>query len=187
MYRRIVASLAVIGLMIATHADTASAQDAFVLTSPDVKEGEALGMKQVFNAMGCTGENLSPKLDWANAPAGTQSFAVTVYDPDAPTGSGWWQWQIYDIPATATGLPEGVGSTGDVPEGAQQGRNDGGAHAFGGACPPPGTGVHRYVFTVFALKVDKLPVPPEPSAAMIGAMLNMNTLAKATITATYGE
>lgn len=186
MHRNITAVLFAIGLLIAIQAGQARAQD-FTLTSPDIQEGQPLGEKQLgmVPTMGCEWPNLSPRLEWANAPEGTKSFAITVYDPDAPTGSGWWQWQIYNIPADVTSLPEGVGSSAPVPDGAVQGRNDGGYPVYGGACPPPGTGVHHYIFTVFALKVDKLPVPPEPSAAMIGAMLNMNTLAKAKTTATY--
>ncbi len=187
MKSRFVPQLVLIGLALFAISGTALAQSAFQVTSPDVREGQPLGMKQVFNGMGCTGENLSPVLNWENAPEGTKSFAVTVYDPDVPSGSGWWHWLIYDIPKTAAGLPEGVGNTSAVPEGAKQGRNDGGYNAFGGACPPPGTGTHHYVFTVFALKVDQLPVPEQPSSAMIGVMLNMNTLAKAKITATYEQ
>jgi hypothetical protein len=108
-----------------------------------------------------------------------------VDDPDAPTGSGWWHWQIFDIEAKVAGLPPGVGAKQNVPAGARQGPNDTGANAFMGACPPPGHGTHHYIFTVFALGIDKLPAPPEATAAMIGFMLNANALAKATITATY--
>jgi Raf kinase inhibitor-like YbhB/YbcL family protein len=122
---------------------------------------------------------------WKNAPAGTKSFAVAVYDPDAPTGSGWWHWQLYDIPATTTSLPEGIGPKAEVPTGAKAGPNDGGGHEFMGACPPQGDKPHHYIVTVFALKVEMLGVQDGASAAMIGFMVHANTLAKATITGTY--
>jgi Raf kinase inhibitor-like YbhB/YbcL family protein len=185
MRHRFAKLLALISVLTLALAGTALAEPAFTVTSPDVKDGETLAMTQVFNGMGCTGENLSPKLEWANAPEGTKSFAVTVYDPDAPTGSGWWHRQIYDVAATETGLAAGIGSAAEAPAGSVQGRNDAGYPVFGGACPPPGSGLHHYVFTVFALGVDKLGIPADSSAAMVGAMLNMNALAKATLTATY--
>ena len=169
-------------------AATAAAQSdapAFTVTSVDITDGQPLGMKQVGNYMGCTGENLSPQLEWSNAPEGTKSFAVTIHDADVPSHSGWWHWQIYDIPAKATGLPQGVGAGAEPPTGAQQGKNDAGWPVYGGACPPPGTGVHNYTVRVYALGVDKLPVEANASAAMISVMLEMNALAKAKLTGTY--
>jgi Raf kinase inhibitor-like YbhB/YbcL family protein len=167
-------------------ATPALAAGKFTLTSSDIKNGK-LGEQQVFNGFGCSGENVSPALSWANAPKDTKSFVLTVYDPDAPTGSGWWHWVVYDIPATAKELPQGAGSgNGALPEGAKQARTDFGTQAFGGACPPPGK-PHRYVFTVYALKVDKLDVPPDASPAMIGFMTRANALGNATFTATYGR
>ena len=158
------------------------------LKSADIKPGSTLTDKQVFDGFGCTGENLSPQLAWSNAPEGTKSFVVTVYDPDAPTGSGWWHWIVYDIPADATELPAGAGSgKAPLPAGAKQGRTDYGKAGFGGACPPPGDKPHRYIFTVYALKVDKLDVPPDASAALIGYMTKSNALATATFTAKYGR
>ncbi len=160
----------------------------FTLTSTDVKNGGTLTDEQVFNGFGCSGANVSPELTWQNAPEGTKSYVVTVYDPDAPTGSGWWHWVVYDIPATATELPQGAGSgKAALPEGAKQGRTDFGAPGFGGACPPPGDKPHRYVFTVYALKVDKLEVPADASPAMIGFMTKANALGSATLTAKYGR
>jgi len=159
----------------------------FQLTSPDMQAGKPLGAAQVANTFGCTGGNASPALEWKNLPPGTKSLAVTAYDPDAPTGSGWWHWLVYDIPATATGIPAGVGGKGALPEGAKQGRNDCGIGDYCGACPPPGDKPHHYVFTVHALKVDRLPVPPEASAAMIGFMLNANSLGKATLVPVYSR
>lgn len=160
---------------------------AFELTSEEIRPGGRLGHDQVFQGFGCNGGNLSPQLAWKNPPAGTRSYAVTVYDPDAPTGSGWWHWQVWDIPATAKALPHGVGKTAALPEGAREGRTDFGTPGFGGACPPVGDKPHRYVFTVFALKVDKLEVPDNPTAALVGFMLNANALGRARLTATYGR
>ncbi|HRP29211.1 MAG TPA: YbhB/YbcL family Raf kinase inhibitor-like protein [Burkholderiaceae bacterium] len=161
----------------------------FTLTSPTIKPGATLADAQVFNGFGCSGKNVSPELKWSGAPAGTKSFAVTVYDPDAPTGSGWWHWVVYNLPADSTGLPEGAGAVDGkgLPPGALQGRTDFGAHAFGGACPPQGDKPHRYVFTVYALKTDKLDVPADASAALIGFMIHANKLGSATFTAKYGR
>ncbi|MBJ6723604.1 YbhB/YbcL family Raf kinase inhibitor-like protein [Geomesophilobacter sediminis] len=161
----------------------------FKLSSPTIKPNSKLTSKQVFNGFGCSGENLSPALAWSGAPKGTKSFAVTVYDPDAPTGSGWWHWVVYNIPASVTSLPEAAGDAAGskLPEGAVQGRTDYGAPGFGGACPPKGDKPHRYIFTVYALKVDKLELPKEASPAMIGFMLKSNQLGSASFTAKYGR
>ena len=161
----------------------------FTLTSPTIKPGATLADAQVFNGFGCSGKNVSPELKWSGAPAGTKSFAVTVYDPDAPTGSGWWHWVVYNLPADSAGLAEGAGAADGkgLPAGAVQGRTDFGAHAFGGACPPQGDKPHRYVFTVYALKTDKLDVPADASAALIGFMIHANKLGSATFTAKYGR
>ncbi len=167
-------------------ASPALAAGKFTVKSDELKPNGTLPMKSVYNGMGCTGENVSPGLSWSGAPAGTKSFVVTVYDPDAPTGSGWWHWVVYDIPASATSLPAGAGGGTGLPEGAKQGRTDFGAPGYGGACPPPGK-PHHYVFTVHALKVDKLEVPADASPAMIGFMTHMNELGKATLTVTYGR
>ena len=163
-----------------------SAAGAFELTSPDVAEGKAMSTEQVFNGFGCSGGNVSPALAWSEPPAGTKSFAVTVYDPDAPTGSGWWHWVVFDLPADARGLPKGAGSGKGLPTGAVQSRTDFGAPGFGGACPPPGT-PHRYVFKVTALKVDKLGLDADASGALVGFMTNANALGSATLTASYGR
>jgi Raf kinase inhibitor-like YbhB/YbcL family protein len=160
----------------------------FTLKSTDVKPGGSLTEKQVFNGFGCSGENVSPQLEWTDAPAGTKSFVLTVYDPDAPTGSGWWHWIVYNIPADAHELPSGAGGEkGTLPAGAVQGKTDFGKAGFGGACPPPGDKPHRYIFTVYALKTDKLDVPPDATAALIGYMTKANSLGSATFTAKYGR
>lgn len=164
----------------------ASTRD-FKLTSTDVAAGKMIPNQFTFNAMGCTGQNMSPELQWTDAPAGTKSFAVTVYDPDAPTGSGWWHWVVYNIPPTTMSLPSGAGdaSKGLLPAGAVQGNTDFGAPGYGGPCPPPGSKVHHYQFTVFALKVDKLDVPAGATAAYVGFSVRANMLAKAELTALY--
>lgn len=160
---------------------------AFVLTSTDVAEQQTLAKTFVHSAMGAGGENLSPQLAWSGAPEGTKSFALTLYDPDAPTGSGWWHWVVYDLPASCTGLPRGAGSAagGALPTGAKQGRTDFGEPGYGGAAPPPGHGPHRYIFTLHALNVEKLDVPADATAAYVGFMIHFARLGEARLTAKY--
>ena len=171
-----------------TSATTVFAGD-FVLTSPTFGSSDFLTEKQVFNGFGCSGDNQSPALKWTGVPEGTKSFAVTVYDPDAPTGSGWWHWVVYNIPGNTTGLKADAGRLDSnlLPAGALQGRTDYGTHAFGGACPPPGDQPHRYIFSVYALKIEKIDVPAEASAALIGFMIHANALGKASFTVKYGR
>lgn len=158
----------------------------FQLTSSDIREGHFMAKTFEFNGFGCDGPNLSPELSWKNAPAGTQSFAITVFDPDAPTGSGFWHWLVLDIPATVTSLPQGAGC-GQLPAGSRSFSNDYGIKEFGGACPPEGHGMHRYQFTVWALPEATLGVPDGASAAVVGFMLNATAIGKATLTATYAR
>ena len=165
----------------------APAQGRFKLTAPDLVAKGRITAAHVFNGMGCTGQNTSPALNWSNPPAGTKSFAITAYDPDAPTGSGWWHWVMYNIPATATGLSAGAGNGRDAPRGSQEGNTDFGTKGYGGPCPPAGDKPHHYHFTVFALKVDKLDVPGNATAAMIGYNLNANKLATARVTGLYAR
>ena len=153
--------------------------DGFSLTSPDIAEGQQLGSDFVFQGFGCEGGNVAPTLEWSGAPEGTESFAVTVYDPDAPTGSGWWHWFAFNIPAEATSLPSG-GSVSGV-----QLTNDYGATGFSGACPPPGE-VHRYEFTVHALGT-MLEIDNSVSNALAGFMANANSIESSTITAVYNR
>jgi len=161
------------------------------LTSPDIKEGATIASEQVFKGFGCTGSNVSPALSWSGAPSGTRSFAVTIYDPDAPTGSGWWHWVVFNIPANATGLPKDAGDMKKnlMPKGAIQSRTDFGSDGYGGPCPPQGDKPHHYQITVFAVDVDKLPAAKDHSAAaaLVGFDLNSHTLAKATLTGLYGR
>lgn len=158
----------------------------FRLFSNDIKDGK-IAEAQVFNSFGCKGENISPQLNWEGAPEGTKSFVLTVYDPDAPTGSGWWHWVVINIPASTKELPRGAGSgKAPLPKEVRQIRTDYGQPGYGGPCPPPGN-PHHYIFTVYALKVDKLDVNADASAALVGFMTNANSLGKATFTATYGR
>lgn len=161
-------------------------KSAFMLSSPDIKEGHFMAKDQEFDGFGCAGKNISPALNWEHAPAGTKSFAVTVFDPDAPTCSGFWHWLVTDIPVAATGLAQGAGA-GKLPQGSRCFTNDYGSKAFGGACPPEGHGMHRYQFTVWALPEETLPAPDGASAAVVGFMLNAMSLGKAVITATYAR
>ena len=149
---------------------------AFTVTSNDFADGATLPDAQVY-AKG----NRSPHLAWSGAPEGTKSFAITCYDPDAPTGSGFWHWTVANIPADVTEITAG----GPVPAGAVEGRTDFGQPGFGGAAPPAGHGPHRYIFTVFAVDVDKLDVTPENSGAIFGFNLHFHTLARASITGVY--
>jgi len=161
------------------------------LTSPDIKQGAKIANEQVFNGFGCTGGNLSPALSWSGAPAATKSFAISIHDPDAPTGSGWWHWVVFNIPATTTSLPKGAGDVAKklMPEGAIQSRTDFGSGGYGGPCPPAGAKPHHYRITVFAVDVDKLPdaTGDAASAALVGFDLHFHTLAKATLTGLYGR
>lgn len=174
-------------LALALSAAPAAAAD-FRLHSPDLTHGGRLPAAMVANAFGCAGGNVSPQLRWENPPAGTKSYVVTAYDPDAPTGSGFWHWVVTDIPAAAAGLAPGAGSGGaPLPDGATSTRNDAGQTGFFGACPPPGDPPHRYIFTVHALKTDKLGLPADSSGALVGFMTHMNRLGQASLTVTYGR
>ena len=156
----------------------------FVLSSTDIAEGEKLPHKHVLNTFGCTGDNLSPQLSWTGAPDGTKSFVITSYDPDAPTGSGWWHWVAFNIPADVTSLSTGAGTNDGMPAKAIQCRNDFGEKEFGGACPPPGE-VHRYEFRVHALDVEALDLNQNSTPAIVGFMTGAHTLATAKLTAVY--
>lgn len=175
------------GLVFAASAAVAAG---FTVSSPDLSPNQKIGQKFVFNSFGCTGENISPALNWKNAPAGTKSYAIMVHDPDAPTGgAGFWHWVVINLPATMTGLAQGDGSVDskNLPQGAQQIHNDYGIAGWGGPCPPVGNKPHRYHFTVYALKTDKLAIPDGASTAVVGFMINQNVLAKATLTARFGR
>ena len=158
------------------------------LVSPDIGQDKTMSEDQVFNAFGCKGKNLSPELHWSGAPEGTKSFALMVHDPDAPTGSGFWHWVVYNIPADVDHLPSEAGDPKKpgLPKGAVQGRTDFGTLGYGGPCPPPGK-PHHYHFRLFALKVPKLEVPTDATAAMIGFNVNANKLADTELVGLYGR
>lgn len=176
-----------LSLLLHAFCGTALAQNTFTLRSNDV--GGQATMEQVFNGFGCTGANKSPQLSWSNAPEGTKSFAITMYDPDAPTGSGWWHWVAFDIPAGTKDIPSGAGTPGasGLPSSTIQSLTDFGGVGYGGPCPPPGHGQHRYIITVHALSTEKLGLDAKAAPAMVGFNLTQHTLAKASILFYYGR
>jgi hypothetical protein len=160
----------------------------FSLTSTDIGHGVALPEPQRSGAFGVPGgEDMSPQLSWSGAPEGTKSFAITCYDPDAPTGSGFWHWAVADIPPSVTELPSGAGTPGseDLPPGSVTLANDAGMHGYLGSAPPPGHGEHRYYFTVHAVDVESLELPDGATPAFLGFNLFSHTLGRAGITAVF--
>ncbi|MCF6282297.1 MAG: YbhB/YbcL family Raf kinase inhibitor-like protein [Candidatus Polarisedimenticolaceae bacterium] len=183
--KRVILSL--ICLIASNIAMTTSYAEGFTLSSPDIS-GQ-LSHAQVFNSFGCSGENISPQLNWQNAPKGTKSFALTVYDPDAPTGSGWWHWVVFDIPVDVRSLATNAGNikAAVAPKGSIQSRTSFGSEGFGGACPPQGDAPHQYIFTIHALKIESLGLKADAIAELVGFYLGQNTLAKASVVAYYGR
>jgi Raf kinase inhibitor-like YbhB/YbcL family protein len=183
--------LIVLAIASTFYLNTATVEAApFQASSKDVSAKANIADKFVLNGFGCTGQNISPEITWKNPPAGTKSFAVFVHDPDAPTGgAGFWHWLVVDIPASVDNLSQGAGTTDgkNMPAGARQIATDFGAPGWGGPCPPVGNKAHRYNFTVYALKVEKLELPPNPTASLTGFMVNMNSLGKAQFSARYGR
>ena len=160
----------------------------FHLTSADVRENEKLSLPQVSGIFGAGGEDISPQLSWSGFPQDTKSFVVTIYDPDAPTASGFWHWAVVDIPAQVTGLARGAGDKEDgsgLPAGAFQLRNDSGMTRFIGAAPPVGHGKHRYFTVVHAVDVASLDISKDASPAFLGFNLFFHTLGRATIVSWY--
>lgn len=163
----------------------------FELTSEDVTEGAPLNQPQVSGILDAGGQDVSPQLSWSGFPPETKSFAVTCYDPDAPTASGYWHWAVCNIPTSVTSLPAGAGDDAGLPdgtglpEGARQLANDAALPRYVGAAPPPGHGPHRYIFAVHALDVDRLDLPAEATPAVLGFNMFFHTLARATLTGTY--
>lgn len=160
----------------------------FSVTSGTVTAGQEWPAAQYSGAMGVpNGEDISPQLSWSGAPEGTKSYAVTIFDPDAPTGSGFWHWSVGNIPADVTELAENAGASdgSGLPAGAFQLENDGGGRGFIGAAPPAGHGAHRYIITVHALNVEKLDIPEDASNAFFGFNRHGATIGRATLTV-YG-
>jgi len=198
------ASLALVAVSLPSchHHDAQAQTPVFTLSSPDLAGG-TFTTKFILNGFGCTGQNVSPALVWSNVPMGTRSLHLQVHDPDAPTGSGFWHWAIYNIPPTTMGLAQGAGnSPSTLPAGAYGGNTDfldtgatGGNGNYGGPCPPTGDAPHRYNFTLYALSVDQVEVaggiPKTGTAGLFSFVLNKGVgpalLGKATFTATYGR
>lgn len=155
----------------------------FTLESNDL-EGQ-LSINQEFNSFGCSGKNMSPELHWKNPPKGTKSFAITAYDPDAPTGSGWWHWLVVNIPSTAKSIQTDASNKGNLPKGSMETLTDFGSATFGGACPPKGAKPHAYVFTIYALDVEELSVKKKSDSALVGFMINQHIIQKSTIISYY--
>ena len=159
------------------------------LTSDDLDHGGRVPDAHCADSMGMSGDNLSPHLRWSGAPDGTQSFVVTCFDPDAPTGSGFWHWVVFDLPGSTTELPRGAGS-GDqsgMPAGAIHARNDAGGLEYIGSAPPEGHGDHRYVFAVHALSVPTLGIDASASPAAVGFNAFFNTIGRGVLIAHYGR
>lgn len=159
----------------------------FTLKSSDLS-GQAID-KQVFNGFGCIGQNSSPQLSWENAPDGTKSFAVTIYDEDAPTGSGWWHWLIFDLSAATSELTSGAGNTSLklAPLNCVQSITDFKSYGYGGPCPPEGSKPHRYVVTVYALNTEKLGLDANANPALVGFMLEQHVIQKASLVFYYNR
>ena len=160
----------------------------FEVTSTDVADGETMTARHASAVFGVEGgEDVSPQLTWSGFPPETKSFAVTVYDPDAPTASGFWHWAVFNLPVTVTELPGGAGSADSsaLPDGAIQLRNDAGVAGYVGAGPPPGHGPHRYFIVVHAVDVDHLDVSDDAAPAVLGFNLFGHTVGRATLTPTF--
>jgi hypothetical protein len=159
------------------------------VTSSDITRGTTIKDEQVANTFGCHGGNVSPEVKWSRAPAGAKSFAVTLYDPDAPTGSGFWHWVIFNIPATVTELPKNAGNlkANLAPPGSVQARTDFGVAGYNGPCPPAGDKPHRYRISVFAVDVPHLDGDQNTPAAVIGFELHFHTIAKGVLVSRYGR
>jgi Raf kinase inhibitor-like YbhB/YbcL family protein len=164
---------------------TSSFASSFQLSSSVIQANKNISVEQTLNGFGCSGANLSPDLKWSGAPKETKAFALTVFDKDAPTGSGWWHWVVINIPSSQTTIE--LGASGKLAlSGALETRTDFGKPGYGGPCPPAGSGAHRYIFKVYALK-DKIPLDAEASGAMVGFYISNLKIAEATLQAKYGR
>lgn len=174
------------GVLLLASAAAAGPNDVFILNSPDL--GDRVAPAQVYSKFGCGGGNISPALSWTPGPKGTKSYAVTVFDPDAPTGRGWWHWVLVNIPPDVTHLDAGAGTpdAGKIPAGSKQVKNDFGTLGYGGPCPPPGDIPHRYIFTVYALDVATLPVDTN-RPGIVPSLIRPHILARSSITSHYSR
>lgn len=172
-------------LMIFFGKSFAQNQEKFVLESKDL--GEVFTSKFVYNRYNCGGQNFSPELHWKNAPANTKSFAITLFDPDAPTGHGWWHWLIFNIPANTNYLPTGAGSKFPelLPQQVVQSINDYGELGYGGPCPPKGHGPHHYIFTIYALDTAALNLPPDTAPKIVNQYIQKHSIAHTSFTSIY--
>lgn len=180
------AACAPLALALTTFAGSAWA---FEISSPAVGNDTTIPDQYTANAFGCSGGNVSLPLEWTDVPAEAKSLALTMYDPDAPTGSGFWHWLVVNLPPSTTGLAEGVGEPGNakLPGGAVQARGDAGVSGYFGPCPPEGDTPHRYIFTVFAVDADALDINADTSGAVVGFNLHFHTIDQASVTYTYGR
>lgn len=185
---RICARACLLVLLTAGTAVTAAHAQAptFQFWSDDLKNG-TFPLQNISNVLGCTGNNVSPHLAWRGAPQGTRSFVITVYDPDAPTGSGFWHWVVANIPASTTMIGSNASRTPRMPNGSIETRTDFGVPGYGGPCPPAGDPPHRYLFTIHALSVEKLDVNADMSAAMVGFMAHGSRIASASFSTRFGR
>ncbi|HYZ15667.1 MAG TPA: YbhB/YbcL family Raf kinase inhibitor-like protein [Candidatus Acidoferrum sp.] len=170
-------------------ASPAAASAPFTLASATFADGGTIPHSAVYNAAGCDGANISPELHWSNAPHDARSFVLVVFDPKAQGGTGWYHWLAFDIPAALQSLPAGAGDprSGKTPREIVFGRNDYGAPAYGGPCPPQGDGPHPYQFTIYALRVAHVPGGSGTTGTAVGALLRGEIVAHATLTGYYGR
>ena len=182
MRKIILATIFIVSIM----TENANSQtQTFTLKSSDI--GGQATVTEEFDGFGCTGKNISPKLSWVNPPVGTKSFAVTMYDPDAPTGSGWWHWLVFDIPANVHQLDRNFGAQPEKAAFGIQSNTDYGKPGYGGPCPPKGHGLHQYMITVYALNTEKLGLDAKTNAAVVGFNINAHTIGKASLVMYYSR
>ena len=179
----------ILGLMIVSGVSGVYAMTKIRVTSTAFRNGGHISNEHVFSGFGCSGKNISPEIRWGRLPKGTKSVALTLYDPDAPTGSGWWHWIVYNIPPSVHEIQEGAGTADgkNLPTGAVQGATDFGTSGYGGPCPPKGDRPHHYIVTVYALKTQKLNVGPGASPAQIGYQVHFSTIGKGVLVGRYGR
>nr|WP_221195293.1 YbhB/YbcL family Raf kinase inhibitor-like protein [Hoyosella altamirensis] len=161
----------------------------FELKSSDVRDGERLANPQVSGVFGAGGSDISPQLSWSGFPPETKSFTVSVLDPDAPTGSGFWHWAVANIPASVTELPAGAGQEDNsaLPDGAVQLQNDAGFRGYVGAAPPAGHGTHHYYIAVHAVATERIDLPDNATPGFLGFNLFSQAIARAVIVGTYSQ